>query len=206
MATLEVYSALREKVGEIEVADAIFAVEVKPHLLHEVVVWQLACRRKGSAKAKTRGEVAGGGKKPWRQKGTGNARAGSRRSPLWRGGAVIFGPQPRDYSYTVPKKVKRAALRMAISDKLGEQKLTVLRGFDLQSIKTKDFLQVLGRFAIKKALVVTGGQDEVLELSARNAVGVKVLRAPGLNVYDVLRYDNLVILESAIAGIEEALS
>lgn len=206
MPTLDVYSAQREKVGEVALSEAVFAVEVKPYLLHEVVVWQLACRRKGTAKTKTRGEVRGGGKKPWRQKGTGRARAGSRRSPLWRGGGTIFGPQPRDYSYTVPKKVKRGALRMALSDKLNEQKLVVLRGFDLQSIKTKDFVGVLNRFDIKQTLVVTSAQDETLEKSARNVPGVKVLRAEGLNVYDILRYDSLILMESALSNIEEALA
>ena len=206
MPTLTVYSAQREQVGEIALSEAIFGAEVKPYLLHEVVVWQLACRRRGTAKTKTRGEVRGGGKKPWRQKGTGRARAGSRRSPLWRGGGTIFGPQPRDYSYTVPKKVKRAALRMALSDKLNEQKLVVLRGFDLEAIKTKDFISVLDRFEIKKTLVVTSAVDEVLERSARNVPGVKVLRSEGLNVYDILRYDSLILLESAVSNIEEALS
>ena len=206
MPTLTVYSAQREQVGEIALSESIFGAEVKPYLLHEVVVWQLACRRRGTAKTKTRGEVRGGGKKPWRQKGTGRARAGSRRSPLWRGGGTIFGPQPRDYSYTVPKKVKRAALRMALSDKLNEQKLVVLRGFDLEAIKTKDFISVLDRFEIKKTLVVTSAVDEVLERSARNVPGVKVLRSEGLNVYDILRYESLILLESAVSNIEEALS
>lgn len=206
MPTIDIYSAQRDKVGEVNLADAVFAVEVKPYLLHEVVVWQLACRRRGTAKTKTRGEVRGGGKKPWRQKGTGRARVGSRRSPLWRGGGTIFGPQPRDYSYTVPKKVKRSALRMALSDKLNEQKLLVLRGFDLDGIKTRDFVQVLKRFGIEQTLVVTAAADEVLEMSARNVPGVKVLRAEGLNVYDILRYDGLILLESAVGNIEEALS
>lgn len=206
MPTLDVYSAQRDKVGQIDLSEAVFAAEVKSYLLHEVVVWQLACRRSGTAKTKTRGEVRGGGRKPWRQKGTGRARAGSRRSPLWRGGGTIFGPQPRDYSYTVPKKVKRSALRMALSDKLNEQKLVVLRGFDLEGIKTRDFIEVLNRFEIKQTLVVTSSTDEVLEKSARNVPGVKVLRAEGLNVYDILRYDNLILMESAVSNIEEALS
>ncbi|MDR1398206.1 MAG: 50S ribosomal protein L4 [Desulfarculales bacterium] len=206
MPTLEVYSAQREQVGEINLSETVFGAEVKTHLLHEVVVWQLACRRQGTAKVKTRGEVRGGSKKPWRQKGTGRARSGSRRSPLWRGGGVIFGPQPRDYSYTVPKKVRKAALRMALSDKLNEHKILVLRGFDLDEIKTRNFLRVLDRFAVKKTLVITGAADENLEKSARNVPGVKVLRSEGLNVYDILRYDNLILLEGAVGNIEESLA
>lgn len=205
MPTLEVYSAQREQVGEIVLSEAVFAAEVKPYLLHEVVVWQLACRRRGTAKTKSKGEVRGGSKKPWRQKGTGRARSGSRRSPLWRGGGVIFGPQPRDYSYSLPKKVRKAALRMALSDKLNERRLMILRGFDLSAIKTKDFVQVLGRFEFAKTLVVTRTADQVLEKSARNVPGVKVLRSEGLNVYDILRYDNLIIMEAAVSHIEEAL-
>ena len=206
MPTVEVYDANNQKVGEIELSEAVFGVEIKPHLLHEVVVWQLACRRQGNASTKTRREVRGGGKKPWRQKGTGRARSGSSRSPLWRGGGVAFGPKPRDYSYTLPKKVKKAALRVALSDKLKEQKLTVMRGFDLSEIKTKAFVEVLGRFATDDALIVTAGPELNLEKSSRNVSKIKVIRAEGLNVYDILRYERLLLLEPAVARIEEALS
>lgn len=206
MPTVEVFDSKREKVGSLELSDAVFAAELKPHLLHEVVVWQLACRRQGNADTKVRHEVRGGGRKPWKQKGTGRARSGSRRSPLWRGGGTIFGPHPRDYSYTLPKKVKKAALRVALSDKLREEKLLVLKGFDLSEIKTRAFVEVLGRFDVKNALIVTLGVDATLEKSARNVARIKVLRAEGLNVYDILRYDNLVLVEQAVARIEEVLS
>ncbi len=206
MPTVEVYDANSQKVGEIELSEQVFGAEIKPYLLHEVVVWQLAGRRQGNACTKSRHEVRGGGKKPWRQKGTGRARSGSRRSPLWRGGGAIFGPKPRDYAYTVPKKVKKAALRVALSDKLKEQKLTVMRGFDLGEIKTKAFVEVLRRFASDDALIITAGVDETLEKSSRNVPKVKVLRAEGLNVYDILRHDRLFLMEPAVARIEEALS
>ncbi|MCF8032609.1 MAG: 50S ribosomal protein L4 [Desulfarculaceae bacterium] len=206
MPTMDVIDRNNQKVGSVELSEAVFGAEVKPHLLHEVVVWQLAKRRSGNACTKGRAELRGGGKKPWRQKGTGRARVGSRRSPLWRGGGTTFGPKPRDYSYTLPKKVKKAALRSALSSKLGEEKLTVLSGFDLEAIKTKDFVSVLGALEAGNCLVVTPGADEVLEKSSRNVPRVKVLRAEGLNVYDILKYDRLVLLQDAVAGIEEALS
>ena len=206
MPTVEVYNSDREQVGELNLSEAVFAAPIKSYLLHEVVVWQLACRRKGTAKTKVRHEVRGGGKKPWKQKGTGRARSGSRRNPLWRGGGTIFGPIPRDYSYVLPKKVKKAALRVALSDKLNEKKLWVLRGHDLSQIKTKPIVDILKKFEFTQALIITKASDEILEKSARNIQGVKVLRSEGLNVYDILRYDNLVLLESAVSGIEEALS
>ncbi|MBU4564351.1 MAG: 50S ribosomal protein L4 [Desulfarculus sp.] len=206
MPTLDVLDRNNQKVGQVELSEAVFGAEVKPHLLHEVVVWQLAKRRAGTACTKIRKEVRGGGRKPWRQKGTGRARSGSRRSPLWRGGGTTFGPKPRDYNYNVPKKVKKAALRSALSSKLGEEKLTVLRGFDLESIKTKDFVAVLSNLAAGDCLVVIPSADEMVEKSGRNVPRVKVLRAEGLNVYDILKHDRLLLLEGAVAGIEEALS
>lgn len=206
MPTLDVLDRNNQKVGQVELSEAVFGAEVKPHLLHEVVVWQLAKRRAGTACTKIRKEVRGGGRKPWRQKGTGRARSGSRRSPLWRGGGTTFGPKPRDYNYNVPKKVKKAALRSALSSKLGEEKLTVLRGFDLESIKTKDFVAVLSNLAAGNCLVVIPSADEMVEKSGRNVPLVKVLRAEGLNVYDILKHDRLLLLEGAVAGIEEALS
>jgi len=206
MPTLDVLDRNNQKVGQVELSEAVFGAEVKPHLLHEVVVWQLAKRRAGTACTKIRKEVRGGGRKPWRQKGTGRARSGSRRSPLWRGGGTTFGPKPRDYNYSVPKKVKKAALRSALSSKLGEEKLTVLRGFDLESIKTKDFVAVLSNLAAGDCLVVIPSADEMVEKSGRNVPRVKVLRAEGLNVYDILKHDRLLLLEGAVAGIEEALS
>jgi large subunit ribosomal protein L4 len=206
MPTIDVYSAEKQKVGELTLSEDIFGAEIKPYLLHEVVVWQLARRRKGTASTKTRAEVRGGGRKPWRQKGTGRARVGTRRSPVWRGGGAVFGPKPRDYGYTLPKKVRKAALKVALSDKLREEKLLVMRDFGLSEIKTKAFAEVLGRFESENALVIIPGQDEVLEKSSRNLPRVKVLRAEGLNVYDILKYDRLVLLEPAVGMIEEALS
>jgi len=203
---LDIIDRNNQKVGQVELSEAVFGAEVKPHLLHEVVVWQLAKRRAGTASTKIRKEVRGGGRKPWRQKGTGRARSGSRNNPLWRGGGTIFGPKPRDYSYSVPKKVKKAALRSALSSKLGEDKLTVLRSFDLEAIKTKDFVAVMSNLSAGNCLVVIPAADEMVEKSGRNVPRVKVLRAEGLNVYDILKYDRLLLLESAVAGIEEALS
>ncbi len=206
MPTLDVYSAKRDKVGELAVKDEVFAAESKPHLLHEVVVWQLACRRSGNASTKTRAEVRGGGKKPWRQKGTGRARAGTRRSPLWRGGGTTFGPKPRDYSYSPPKKVRKGALKVALSDKLREDNLLVIRDFELAEIKTKDFVKVLDNFETKSALVVISDSDQVMEKSSANIPHVKVLRAEGLNVYDIMRHERVILLENAVSPIEEALS
>jgi large subunit ribosomal protein L4 len=154
MPTLDVYSAKKDKVGEVELTDEVFAAESKPHLLHEVVVWQLARRRSGNACTKTRSEVRGGGKKPWRQKGTGRARAGTRRSPLWRGGGTTFGPKPRDYSYAVPKKVRKAALKAALSDKLREENLVVVRDFELSEDQDQGLCGGLNNFETKSALVV----------------------------------------------------
>ncbi len=206
MPKVDIYDEMKKKVGEIDLSEEVFGAEVKPHLLHEVVVWQLAKRRAGTASAKTRAEVRGGGRKPWRQKGTGRARVGSRNSPLWRGGGVVHGPKPRDYGYNVPKKVRKAALCSALSDKLAEEKLDVIKGFGLDEIKTKAFVEVLNRFDTDNVLVIVPDMDEVLEKSARNVPKVKVLRAEGLNVYDILRYDRLMLLEPAVGRIEEALS
>jgi len=208
MAQIDLYNLSREKVGEVELRDEVFNGPVKPHLFYEVVKWQLAKRRRGTASTKTRAEVSGGGRKPWRQKGLGRARAGSIRSPLWRGGGVVFGPKPRDYSYPLPKKVRRAALRSALSLRYKEGKLTVLDGFDLGQIKTKLFVEAMEKLGLKgeKVLIVTDGKDEVLERSARNVPWAKVLRCEGLNVYDVLNYRHLLILRSALPKIEERLA
>jgi len=208
MAQIDLYNLSREKVGEVELRDEVFNGPVKPHLFYEVVKWQLAKRRRGTASTKTRAEVRGGGRKPWRQKGLGRARAGSIRSPLWRGGGVVFGPKPRDYSYPLPKKVRRAALRSALSLRYKEGKLTVLDGFDLGQIKTKLFVEAMEKLGLKgeKVLIVTDGKDEILEKSARNVPWAKVLRCEGLNVYDVLNYHHLLILKSALPKIEERLA
>jgi large subunit ribosomal protein L4 len=203
---VDVYNTQREVVGQLELKDDIFAVEVKPHVLHEVVLYQLAKRRAGTAKVKGRSEVAGGGKKPWRQKGTGRARAGTIRSPLWRGGGIVHGPQPRSYLMRVPKKVRRSALKMALTQKLLDQQMTVLDQFQLERIKTKDFAGILNRFELKKTLVVLGQADVVVERSARNIPNVKVLRYEGLNVYDLLNYHSVLLTQASVGKIEESLA
>ncbi len=205
MPTVDIYSINRDVVGQQELRDDIFAVPVKTSVLHEVVLYQLAKRRAGTVKTKGRSDVRGGGKKPWRQKGTGRARAGTSRSPIWRGGGVIHGPQPRTYEMRVPKKVRKLALRMALSQKLIDQEMTVLDGIKLEQIKTKEFATILNRFELKKTLLVIPQQDEIVEKSARNIPDVKVLRSEGLNVYDVLNYHHLLLTTETIGKLEEAL-
>jgi large subunit ribosomal protein L4 len=206
MALVDVYNVNKEKVGEVDLKEDIFGVEVKSYLLHEVVVWQRACRRKGTASTKTRGEVSGGGHKPWRQKGTGRARVGSNRSPVWRGGGTVFGPKPRSYAYSLPKKVRRAALKMALSSKLANGQLLVLEDYPYNAPKTKEFVQVMKKFDLGKVLFITSEGHEALELSARNVPYVQVMPTAGLNVYDILRYDHLVLLSPAVAAIEARLT
>ena len=206
MPTVDIFNIQKEKVGELDLKDEIFGVEVKGAVLHEVVTWQRACRRAGTASTKSRGEVRGGGRKPWRQKGTGRARVGSIRSTLWRGGGIAFGPKPRSYAYTLPKKVRRLALRMALSSKLADGQLVVLDSYPHTTPKTRDFVAVLQAFAIDKALFVTPGENRALELSARNVPGVQVMLPQGLNVYDILKYDHLVLLSPALEAIEARLA
>lgn len=206
MPVVDVYNVKREKVGELTLKDDIFGVEVYPPILHEVVTWQRAKRRAGTACTKTRGEVSGGGRKPWRQKGTGRARAGSIRSPLWRGGGTVFGPKPRSYDYPLPKKVRRLALKMALSSKLANGQLVILEDYPYTTPKTKDFVQLMKTFEMEKALVITDREHEALKLSARNIPSVQVLPTAGLNVYDILKYDHLVVLSSAVAQIEGRLA
>lgn len=205
MPTVDVYNTNRDVVGQLELNEGIFAVLVKPHVMHEVVLYQLAKRRAGTAKTKGRSEISGGGKKPWRQKGSGRARAGTSRSPIWRGGGTIHGPHPRSYLMRVPKKVRRLALKMALSQKVMEQNLTVVDALQLERIKTKDFAAILDRFEMGKTLVVLPQADETLEKSARNLPEVKVLRSEGLNVYDLLRYQDLLLTRETVAKLEEAL-
>jgi large subunit ribosomal protein L4 len=185
--------------------EKVFGCEVKPHLLYEVVKMQLANRRAGTASTKNRSHVRGGGKKPWRQKGTGRARAGSIRSPIWKGGGTTFGPLPRDYSYRLNKKVKKLALRTALSIKLKEDKLLILDNFNLPEIKTKGVITTLNRFDIKDAFIIDDSNLH-LEKSASNVPFVKVLRPEGLNVYDILRYDKLIITQSCLEKITRTLS
>ncbi|MFZ5451731.1 MAG: 50S ribosomal protein L4 [Thermodesulfobacteriota bacterium] len=206
MPIVDVLNIQNEKVGEVELQEEIFGVPVRGHVLHEVVTWQRACRRAGSASTKSRGEVRGGGKKPWRQKGTGRARVGSNRSPIWRGGGAVFGPKPRSYAYTLPKKVRRLALKMALSSKLQAGQLLVLDEYPHTTPKTKDFVQVLRNFEIAKVLIIAPEAHQALELSARNVPYVQVMLPAGLNVYDILRYEHLVMLKPALAQIEERLA
>jgi large subunit ribosomal protein L4 len=205
MPTVDVYNLERTVIGQLELSDGIFAVPVKPHVMHEVVLYQLAKRRAGTAKTKGRSEISGGGKKPWRQKGTGRARAGTSRSPVWRGGGTIHGPQPRSYDMRVPKKVRRLALKMALSQKVLDRELTILDQLHLERIKTKEFAAVLDRFELGKTLVVLSQSDENVEKSARNIPNVKVLRSEGLNVYDLLDYHNLLMTQGCVEKIEETL-
>lgn len=205
MTTVSVYSKAKENVSEIDLDDRIFNSEVKSHLVHDVVRMQMARRRSGSASTKTRSMVRGGGAKPWRQKGTGRARAGTIRSPLWRGGGVVFGPSPRKYDLAVPKKVRKGALRSVLSLRNREGKLWVLRDFDFGEIKTKRFVEFMETFGFHNALIVLDKENINVEKSARNVPGVKVLRVEGLNVYDILSHENLVFVEKAVQRIQEVL-
>jgi len=206
MAVCEVVNTSAQKVGDVELKDEIFAVEVQSGILHEVVCMQRANRRRGTASTKTRGDVTGTNAKPWRQKGTGRARAGTRKSPLWRGGGVAFGPKPRDYSYKLPKKVRRLALRMALSARFSEGNLVVVDEFKMPEIKTKEFVTVMKNFDFENCLVVTGADNNTVNLSARNTVGYKVLPVAGLNVYDILKYSKIMLDQSILAQIEERLT
>ncbi len=206
MPTVDIYNISKEKVGELDLKDEIFGVEVRSDVLHEVVTWQRACRRSGCACTKTRGEVKGGGHKPWRQKGTGRARSGSNRSPIWKGGGTTFGPRPRSYAYTLPKKVRRLALKMALSSKLENGQLVVLEGYPHTEPKTRDFVAVLKAFDINKVLFISPEENRALELSARNVPGVQVMLPVGLNVYDILKYDHLVLFSPVVSAIEERLA
>ena len=206
MVTLDVYNLQREKVGAIELSEEVFNVTIKKHVLHQVVVSQLAAKRAGSASTKTRSEVKASGRKLWRQKGTGRARVGTAASPTRRGGGVAFGPSPRQYSVKVPKKVRRAALRMALTDKVQNEKLIVIDNFTLQEIKTKAFVEVMERFDASTALIVTDDLDVKLDKSSRNVPWVKVMKREGINVYDLLKYDNLFVEQPALKKIEEVLA
>lgn len=203
--TVTVYNTNNEEVKQVALDEKVFGCEVKPHLLYEVVKMQLANRRSGTASTKTRAQVSGGGKKPWRQKGTGRARFGSTRNPIWTGGGVVFGPHPRDYSYRVNKKVKKAALKSALSVKLKEEKVVIVDSFDLPEIKTKVLVSILDQLGVNSACIIDSG-NITLEKSARNLPYVKVLRPEGLNVYDILRYDTLVITQACLETISGALT
>lgn len=206
MAKIVVYDMDRKQVSERELVEEVFNAEIKEYLLHDMVRYQLAARRQGTAKVKNRSEVRGGGKKPFRQKGTGNARQGTPTAPNHVGGGVVFGPTPRDYKFKLNRKVKQSALRSALSARYKEECMTVVNALDLEQISTKSFAEVLDRFELKKALIVVDGENTNLELSARNLPFVKVLRAEGVNVYDILKYPNLVMTEAAVDQIEGVLT
>jgi large subunit ribosomal protein L4 len=206
MAVVDVINQKGEIVSQIDLSDQIFGVSVKASVLHEVVKMQLASRRAGSAAVKHRGEVKGSTRKLFRQKGTGRARRGDIKSPLLRGGGSVFGPDVRSYAYSVPKKVKRLALRMALSSKLSENKLIVLDGFELDEVKTKRFVEIQKTLNLNKTLFVTDKLNEHLDRSSRNVQGVKVMKIEGINVYDILAHENLVIIQPAIAEIEGRLT
>ncbi|WP_029459041.1 50S ribosomal protein L4 [Solidesulfovibrio alcoholivorans] len=205
MANVKLYDQARQEIGSVDLAPEVFEVEVQPELLHLVVRAQLAAKRAGTHSVKTRAYVSGGGKKPWRQKGTGRARAGSNRSPIWRGGAIVHGPQPRDYSFKVNRKVRQLALRMALSAKLGDASLVLVDTLSVPEVKTKHMVKVTSDFGLKKALIVLSASDNNLELSARNIPGIKVVREDMLNVYDVLRHDHLVMVKDAALKVQERL-
>ena len=205
MAVVDVQNINGEKVSQMDLVDSIFNVPLKRSVLHEVVTMQLACRRSGSASVKHRSDIKGSGRKLFRQKGTGNARRGNIKSPLLRGGGVVFGPDPKSYSYKVPKKVRKLALKMALTSKFQKNAIVVLDRFELEKIKTREFVEVLNSLNVKNALIVTDKKNENLELSSRNVPSVKVLRAEGLNVYDILKYKNLIMAESSIKLIEGRL-
>ncbi|MDD4335196.1 MAG: 50S ribosomal protein L4 [Desulfotomaculaceae bacterium] len=206
MPTVALYSISGEQIGELTLKDEVFGVEVNESILHDAVVMQLAGRRLGTHDTKTRSEVRGGGRKPWRQKGTGRARHGTIRSPIWRGGGIVFGPHPRNYSYSLPKKVRKLALKSALSAKVNSGDILVLDELKLEQPKTKDIVRILNSLKVNDALLVTADKDDSVEKSARNLPNIKSLIATGLNVYDILAYDKLVMTRDAVARVEEVFA
>ncbi len=203
MANVSVYNMQGAEVGSLELNDSVFGVEVNENLVHEAVVAHLANQRQGTQKAKTRSEVSGGGKKPWRQKGTGHARQGSTRSPQWTGGGVVFAPTPRDYSVSMNKKERRAALKSALTSRVQDNKLIVLDELKLDAIKTKEMVKVLEALKTQKALIVLDSLDQNVIISARNIPQVKTTQVGTLNTYDVMKYDTVVVTKKAVSDIEE---
>ncbi len=206
MPVTGVYDIKHNKVSDIQLNDAVFGAPVNENAIYQVVQMQMASKRSGTASTKTRSDVRGGGKKPWRQKGTGRARAGHSRSPLWKGGGVVFGPHPRNYSFSPPKKVRRLALISALSQKFNEESITILSDFPLEETKTKKFKEMIDLFGFKKVLFVIDQKRPVLEKSLRNIKDVKVIRSEGINVYDLLRHDDIVFLEPAVNKVEGVLA
>ena len=207
MPKVAVYNSANQQVGDIELNDSVFGVEMNAGLVHQAVVMQLASRRLGTHATKTRGLVRGGGRKPWRQKGTGRARSGSTRSPLWVGGGTVFGPQPRSYAFRMPKKQRRLAIKCALSDKVASGDFIVLEDLQFDAPKTKSVVKMLGDFGVDvKSLIITLDENENVELSSRNIPGVKAINTMGLNVYDILNHTKLFITKAAIEKIEEVLA
>jgi large subunit ribosomal protein L4 len=205
MATIAVYDLERNKVSEMELSDAVFNAEVKEYLIHEAVKIQLANRRAGTVSTKTRSEVAGSGMKPFRQKGTGNARQGCKRAPQYPGGGVAFGPNPKIYNLSMNKKARKAALRSTLSYLFKDNKLTVVDSYDIGAISTSKFVGIMNRFELAQALVVVDGNCHDLQLSARNVKGVKIIHAEGLNIFDMLKYKNVILSREVVAKVEGAL-
>jgi len=205
MAVADVFDIENKKVAQVDLNDAVFGAEVNEAIIYDVVKMQLASRRSGTASTKTRSDVSGGGKKPWRQKGTGRARAGTTRSPIWRGGGIVFGPHPRDYSYSIPKKVRKKAIISALSMKFKENKMLVLKDFPMEKISTRIFKGVFDLFSLKKALFIIDENNELLLKSSRNIKNVKMIRSEGINVYDILNHEHLILLEPSVKKIEGAL-
>ena len=203
MANVTVYNIEGKKVGSLELNDAVFGVEINEHLVHMAVVQQLANKRQGTQSAKTRAEVSGGGRKPWRQKGTGHARQGSTRSPQWKGGGVVFAPKPRDYSFKMNKKEKALAIKSALTSRVNAEKFVVLDQISFDEIKTKKMKAVLDNFKVDRALIILDKKDETVSLSARNLPKVRTVLANSINVYDILKYDTVVLTKDAVAQIEE---
>ena len=203
MANVSVYNIEGNQIGEMELSDAVFGVEINEHLLHMAVVNHLAAKRQGTQSAKTRSEVSGGGKKPWRQKGTGHARQGSTRAPQWTGGGVVFAPVPRDYSFKMNKKEKRAALKSVLTSKVQENKFIVLDELKLAEVKTKEMKKVLDNLKVEKALVIIGDDSDNVVLSARNIAGVQTASVNTINVFDLLKYNTVIATKSSVASIEE---
>ena len=203
MANVSVLNMEGKEVGSMELNDAVFGVEINEHLVHLAVVRQLANNRKGTQKAKTRSEVSGGGRKPWRQKGTGHARQGSTRAPQWTGGGVVFAPVPRDYSFKMNKKEKRAALKSVLTSKVQENKFIVLDELKLAEVKTKEMKKVLDNLKVNNALVIIGDDSENVALSARNIAGVQTASVNTINVFDMLKYNTIIATKSSVASIEE---
>ncbi|MFJ8268202.1 50S ribosomal protein L4 [Peribacillus asahii] len=207
MPKVTLFNQTGSQVGDIELNDSVFGIEPNNHVLFEAIIMQRASLRQGNHKVKNRSEVAGGGRKPWKQKGTGRARQGSIRSPQWRGGGTVFGPTPRSYAYKLPKKVRRLAIKSALSAKALEENILVLESLSFEAPKTKEFVAVLNNLSVDtKALVVTNGVDEKVALSARNIPGVTVVEAEGLNVLDVVSHNKLILTKSAVEKVEEVLA